>query len=158
MNDRFLSILVAKIEVWISISIFLAAKMSTVYRPNRKSDTMKSCASPQSSTLDSSHRCLMRTTSGACDGEDCWSRRPCTCSDAITTPTPTRSSTPAIRVAGDLRQTTPLPVPTRHSNACQRFTDVCQHEFSVYGILVNCRQPISARAVKRDSVRWPWLQ
>jgi len=31
------------------------------------------------------------------------------------TPTPTRSSTPAIRVAGDLRQTTPLPIPTRHA-------------------------------------------
>jgi len=105
MNNRFLSILVAKIDVWISISIFLAAKMSTVYRPNWKSVTTKSCASPQSSTLDSSHRCLMRTTSGACDGEDCWSRRPCTCSDAIYIRRRQTSSTPAIRGAGDLHQT-----------------------------------------------------
>jgi len=35
------------------------------------------------------------------------------------TPMPTTSLTPAIRDASDLRQTMPLPVPARHSNACQ---------------------------------------
>jgi len=73
-------------------------------------------------------------------------------------PPPSTSSTPAIRGAGNLRQTMPLPVPARHSNARQRSTDVCQHELSVYGILVNCRPPISPHVVKRDIIRWPWLQ
>jgi len=40
-------------------------------------------------------------------------------------PTSATSSTPAIRGAGDLRQTTPIPVPARHTNARQRLTDVC---------------------------------
>jgi len=123
-----------------------------------KSATTKSCASPRLSTLDSSHRCLMRTTSGACDGEDCWSRRPCTCSDAITTPTPTTPWTPAIRGAGDLRQTTPLPYQRATATyVSDRRTLANTHELFVYGILVNC-QPISAHAVKHDSIRWPWLQ
>jgi len=55
-------------------------------------------------------------------------------------PTLTTSSTPAIRGAGDLRQTVPLPVPACHSNAHQRLMDVCEHELSVYGILVNWLQ------------------
>jgi len=143
MNDRFLLILVAKIEVWISISL----NGDRIYRPNWKSATTKSCASPQSSTLDSSHTLVwwhyMRTMSGACDGEGCWSRLPCTCSDAIYADADyVNSLTPAICGAGNLHQTMPLPVPARHSNARQQSTDVCQHELSVYGILVNCRPPI----------------
>jgi len=121
----------------------LAPKMSTVYRPNWKSATTKSYASPQLLTLDSSHRCFMRTTSGACDGEGCWSRRPCTCSDTVYGDADYAIDSRHLG-AGDLRQTTPLPIPARHSNACQRSTDVCQHELSLclslYGILVICWQ------------------
>jgi len=133
MNDRFLSIFVAKIEVWISISIFLAPKMSTAGIGLTEKV-------PRRRAVRRHNRQLSIQVIGVW-----WERRPgramVKAAQADTNVPPAMPSTPmpyvidsrspAIRGAGDLRQTTALPVPARHSNACQRSTDVWQHELSV---------------------------
>ena len=131
MNDQFLSILVAKIDVWISISIFWLPKCPPYIGLTEKVHWRRAV------------HCHSRQPSIQVTGV-WWEWR----LFRLLKPTPFylqqrhlrrrhTSWTPAVRCAGDLRQTTPLPVPARHSNACQWLTDVCQHELSVYGILVN---------------------
>jgi len=112
-----------------------------VYRPNWQSATMKSYALLQSSTLDTSRRCLM-TTSGSrngsprhavCNGAGCWCIRPPPIAPvpAATLTTSTlmadvdyMSSTPAVCCAGNLQQTVCHYQYQRvsHSNTRQRWT------------------------------------
>jgi len=114
MNDWFRSILVAKIEVLISILIFLSPKISTVYRPNWK-------VRQRRAVRCRGHRCLMTTTSGsgiglstpwrhmACDGEGWW----CPLRHRLPPSNWCRWSLPNCRLM-------PLPVPVHHSNTWQR--------------------------------------
>jgi len=109
MNDLFWWILVAKIEV--SISIFLAPKISTVYRRNWKSATTKSYAYCVTTVVDPRLKLF--------DNDDVWQwewalnatqhvivkAAEANAPVPVATLTPTTSLTPAVRGAGDLCQT-----------------------------------------------------
>jgi len=157
MNDWFLSILVAKIEVWISVSILWLPKCRPYIQDLTEKVPRGRAVRRQLSTLDSSHRRLMRTMSGACDGEGCWSWCPCICSDAV------YADADYVIDSRHPRWRRSSPYATTNTSAPQQRLSVIDGHLPtwtlcIYGILVTCRQPISAHAMKRDSIRWLWLQ
>jgi len=157
MNDRFLSILVAKIEVWISISIFLAPKMSTVYRPNWKCHDKELCFATVVNP---------RFKSQVFDENNVWGVRWW----RLLKPTALYLQRRHLRrcqlYAIDFRHprcrrsspnyaTTSTTAPQQRMSAINRRLPtwtLCMWHIGQLSTTIN------ARAVKRDSVRWPWLQ